>query len=111
VGADGASSRVAQQLLPQSKRIDTGIVVISGRFPLDAEARRGTPPAVLAGPTLVLGPSGRFMFASAIEYPPEAITPYDHDEYVMWGLSARREDLGLPGSPASMQNPMSAVMR
>ena len=102
VGADGANSRVARQLLPQSKRLDTGFVVISGRFPLDAEARRSTPPAVLRGPTLVLGPAGRFMFASAVEYPPGADTRYDLDEYVMWGLSARREDLGLRVAPESL---------
>ena len=102
VGADGAGSRVARQLLPHSKRIDTGIVVVSGRYPLDAEARRSTPAAVLRGPTLILGPPGRFMFASAVEYPPGADTRYDHDEYVMWGLSARREDLGLRDAPASL---------
>jgi 2-polyprenyl-6-methoxyphenol hydroxylase-like FAD-dependent oxidoreductase len=34
------------------------------------------------------------MFASAVEYPSEAVTP-DPEEYVMWGLSARAEDLGL----------------
>lgn len=110
IGADGASSRVARQLLPQSRRIDTGIVVISGRFPLDDEARRDTPPAVLGGPTLILGPPGRFMFASTVEYPPEAITPYDRDEYVMWGLSARAEDLGLQGPPSSLDAESARVL-
>jgi 2-polyprenyl-6-methoxyphenol hydroxylase-like FAD-dependent oxidoreductase len=98
VGADGASSRVARQLLPQATRVDTGIVVIAGRFALDTEARVTTPPAILGGPTLILAPQGRFLFAIAIEYPPQAITPHDRDEYVMWGLSARREDLGLEDS-------------
>ena len=94
VGADGASSRVARQLLPQARRVDTGVVAISGRFPLDETARRETPAAVLRGPTLIMGPPGRFMFASAIEYPPEAVTIYDSDEYVMWGFSIRRQLLG-----------------
>jgi len=91
VGADGASSRVARQLLPNATRVDTGVVAISGRFPLDETARRETPGAVLLGPTLIMGPPGRFMFASAIEYPPEAVTIYDSDQYVMWGFSIRRE--------------------
>src|SRR5262249_34586366 len=43
------------------------------------------------GPTLVMGPKGCFLFASAVEYPPDALRSYDRDEYVMWGFSARRE--------------------
>jgi 2-polyprenyl-6-methoxyphenol hydroxylase-like FAD-dependent oxidoreductase len=99
VGADGAGSRVARQLLPHARRIDTGLVVVSGRFPLDEEARRETPEAVFRGPTLIMGPAGVFMFASAVEYLPEAEHVYDTDEYVMWGISARREDFDLHGAP------------
>jgi 2-polyprenyl-6-methoxyphenol hydroxylase-like FAD-dependent oxidoreductase len=91
VGADGASSHVRRQLLPAARRLDTGIVVLSGKFPLDAAARRDTPAAVFKGPTLVMGPDGCFLFASAVEYPPDAPRTYDRDEYVMWGFSARRE--------------------
>jgi len=91
VGADGASSHLRRQLLPNARRIDTGIVVLSGRFPLDAAARQDTPAAVFKGPTLVMGPKGCFLFASAVEYPADAPLTYDRDEYVMWGFSARRE--------------------
>jgi 2-polyprenyl-6-methoxyphenol hydroxylase-like FAD-dependent oxidoreductase len=107
VGADGAGSRVRAQLLPDARRLDTGIAVLSGKFPLDAAARRDTPPAVFEGPTLVMGPQGCFLFASAMEYPPGASRAYDSDEYVMWGFSAHRETLaptldvtGLSGEQA-----------
>jgi 2-polyprenyl-6-methoxyphenol hydroxylase-like FAD-dependent oxidoreductase len=90
VGADGASSRVRAQLLPNARRLDTGIVVLSGKFALDGAARRETPSAVFNGPTLVVGPQGCFLFASAVEYPPDASRAYDSDEYVMWGFSAHR---------------------
>jgi 2-polyprenyl-6-methoxyphenol hydroxylase-like FAD-dependent oxidoreductase len=91
VGADGAGSHVRAQLLPNARRLDTGIVVLSGKFPLDAAARRDTPPAVFKGPTLVTGPDGCFLFAGAVEYPPGAPSAYDRDEYVMWGFSAHRD--------------------
>jgi 2-polyprenyl-6-methoxyphenol hydroxylase-like FAD-dependent oxidoreductase len=91
VGADGANSHVRRQLLPNARRVDTGIVVVSGKFPLDHLARRETPSAVFKGPTLVMGPHGCFLFASAVEYPPDTPRTYDSDEYVMWGFSAHRE--------------------
>jgi 2-polyprenyl-6-methoxyphenol hydroxylase-like FAD-dependent oxidoreductase len=91
VGADGASSHVRRQLVPSARRLDTGIVVLSGKFPLDEAARRDTPSAIFKGPTLVMGPQGCFLFASAVEYPPDASRAYDGDEYVMWGFSAHRE--------------------
>ncbi|MDB6012152.1 MAG: FAD-binding monooxygenase [Gammaproteobacteria bacterium] len=104
IGADGAGSRVRAQLLPQAQRIDTGIVAVSGRFALDEAARRETPPVVFQGPTLFMGPPGRFMFASAVEYPKGKTSPYDRDEYVMWGFSARRTRLALPGPIESLPN-------
>jgi 2-polyprenyl-6-methoxyphenol hydroxylase-like FAD-dependent oxidoreductase len=107
VGADGASSRVRRELLPQAQRVDTGLVAVSGKRPLDAAVRGQTPAAIFKGPTLILGPRGGFMFAGAVEYPPGrssvddpdvsagAGSFYDRSEYVMWGFSIRRETLGL----------------
>jgi 2-polyprenyl-6-methoxyphenol hydroxylase-like FAD-dependent oxidoreductase len=98
VGADGASSRVRHQLLPNAQRIDTGVVMVTGKLPLDESVRREAPPAVFKGPTLILGPQGSSMFTGAVEYPPGAQPVYDHEEYVMWGLSARRDLFGLAGA-------------
>jgi 2-polyprenyl-6-methoxyphenol hydroxylase-like FAD-dependent oxidoreductase len=99
VGADGAGSRVRRQLLPHAERVDTGIVMISGKLALDAAVRRQTPAAILTGPTLILGPRGGCMFAGSVEYPQEHLSAYDRDEYVMWGFSARRDILGIAGAP------------
>ena len=57
IGADGASSTVRGQLSPHAKRIETGIVVISGKAPLNDYVRRITPTEFFAGPTLSLGPT------------------------------------------------------
>jgi salicylate hydroxylase len=94
VGADGASSRVCRQLLPHSTRTDTGLVAVSGKFPLDQAARTETPESAFRGPTLIMGSRGCFMFLSAVERATDAGDQEDAEEYVMWGFSARRETLG-----------------
>jgi len=112
VGADGASSRVRRQLLPHAERVETGIFAVSGKIAMTEAVRRATPQAFLRGPTLVLGPKGRFMFGSAVEYensedkargdrePPStrsaAQLPSDREQYVMWGFSAPREAFAMP---------------
>jgi 2-polyprenyl-6-methoxyphenol hydroxylase-like FAD-dependent oxidoreductase len=106
VGADGASSRVRAQLLPHAKRIDTGITAVAGKIRLNDANRAAIPAPILRGPTPIMGPGGRFLFASAVQYrsrPATVDTAADErEEYVMWGFSARRarfartdlEDLG-----------------
>lgn len=95
VGADGAASRVQRQLLPDAKRVETGLVMVMGKLPLDALVRREAPSAVFRGPTLVLGPGGCSLFAGAVEYPPSRGSDYDREEYVMWGFSAHHDSFGL----------------
>jgi len=120
VGADGAGSHLRAQLLPDARRVETGILAITGKFCLGDDARQATPPEIFSGPTLILGPKGCFLFASAVEYGERAykasthpnvgkVDPsahfsvsYDRDEYVMWGFSARREKFGLPENPEAV---------
>jgi 2-polyprenyl-6-methoxyphenol hydroxylase-like FAD-dependent oxidoreductase len=114
VAADGAGSHLRAQLLPQAQRIETGIVAVSGKLALSGDVRRATPAPILHGPTLILGPDGCFMFASAVDYEDgmAADAHYDRETYVMWGFSARRETLDLPPDPATMSGPdgLAAVL-
>jgi 2-polyprenyl-6-methoxyphenol hydroxylase-like FAD-dependent oxidoreductase len=101
VGADGASSPVRGQRLPQARRVETGITVVSGKFSARREAPGATPPEIWRGPTLILGPQGRFMFSGGVEYDscrkaPSGAAPAHEDDYAMWGVSARHEDFALP---------------
>jgi 2-polyprenyl-6-methoxyphenol hydroxylase-like FAD-dependent oxidoreductase len=112
VGADGANSQVRSLLLPGAKRKDTGLLGIGGKLALTDEVRAATPPAILRGPTPILGPRGSFMFASTVGYDDlngpvgraDAAgssggscdgTEEDREEYVMWGFTARREKLAV----------------
>ena len=104
VAADGAASRLRGQLLPHAKRIDTGIIAVSGKFTLDHAARARVPAPIMRGPTLVLGPQGCFMFANAVLYNQEypAGDAGHEPDYVMWGFSAHREDLAFSAPPESV---------
>jgi 2-polyprenyl-6-methoxyphenol hydroxylase-like FAD-dependent oxidoreductase len=105
VGADGASSHVRSLLLPEAKREDLGIVGIAGKLALTDQVRTLVPTAILRGPTLILGPRGSFMFCSSVQYddlatpdgaPKGKVLAGDRENYVMWGVSARREKFSLP---------------
>ncbi|TWB88941.1 2-polyprenyl-6-methoxyphenol hydroxylase-like FAD-dependent oxidoreductase [Bradyrhizobium macuxiense] len=99
IGADGAASRLRSQLLPQARRVETDVLAINGRFPLDDDNRAIIPLPILRGPTPVLGPDGGFLFASAVQYlhadgnrPADwDISPEERQAFVMWGFSARRK--------------------
>ena len=41
IGADGANSRVRQQLLPYAERIDTGVLAVAGKHRLDGASLNG----------------------------------------------------------------------
>jgi 2-polyprenyl-6-methoxyphenol hydroxylase-like FAD-dependent oxidoreductase len=119
VGADGANSHVRAQLLPDAKRIDTGIAGVAGKVPLNDASRAAIPEPILRGPTPIIGPAGCFLFASPVQYrtrPAIVDTVADeHDEYVMWGFSARRAKYGRTGlealAAADLKDAVLALMR
>ena len=109
VGADGGNSKVRAQFLPHAERIETGIVGIAGKVPLNDETRAWLPRPILDGMASVSAPKGRFMFCAAMVYPKtppaaggiggadaaEGLHPgllFDNArDYVFWAFSARRE--------------------
>jgi 2-polyprenyl-6-methoxyphenol hydroxylase-like FAD-dependent oxidoreductase len=67
VGADGASSRVHQQYLPQAKRIETDAIGVGLKLPLTEQSRAWLPPRLATGMNTVLAPDPCFMFTSVFE--------------------------------------------
>jgi 2-polyprenyl-6-methoxyphenol hydroxylase-like FAD-dependent oxidoreductase len=113
IGADGAGSRLRALLLPHARRIETGIVAVSGKISLNSDVRRATPPPILRGPTLILGPRGCFMFSSTVDYDAAGGDEhYDREKYVMWGFSAHGDALDLPASLDAVggQDAINAVL-
>lgn len=114
VGADGGNSRVRRQLLPQAQRVDTGIRAMGGKVVLDDRTRAEIPASLLQGPTLVRAPGAHAMFLAVQELVGTdgraisgngtgsqrqtiASLPFeDNQSYLMWGLSGRGADSGLP---------------
>ncbi|HEY4020893.1 MAG TPA: NAD(P)/FAD-dependent oxidoreductase [Pseudonocardiaceae bacterium] len=67
VGADGGSSRVRGQYLPEAGRIDTGIVGIAGKYLLTEESRGKLDPMLLRTPMTVMPPKDYGMFCAPHE--------------------------------------------
>jgi 2-polyprenyl-6-methoxyphenol hydroxylase-like FAD-dependent oxidoreductase len=110
VGADGANSKVRAQFLPHAQRVDTGIVGIAGKVPLDNETRSWMPESILDGLASVSAPKGHYMFCGSmiqrnrradanikihgsdhLEAPYTGFLFDNTSDYVFWAFSARRE--------------------
>lgn len=118
VAADGGGSRVRQQLLPEAKRIDTGVVGIAGKIFLDPSTREVIAPVLLDGLTFVSanGGVGLFVALQDLEHPaaegcggndPSAPRGSHLDNtrsYLMWALSLRREQLRFGGNVESLDS-------
>ena len=61
IGADGANSRVRQQLLPHAERIDTGILAVAGKHRLDGS---DLPRILREDANIVIPASSGFLFTA-----------------------------------------------
>ncbi len=105
VGADGVNSVVRRRYLPGARLEDTGSRCLYGRTPLDESTLPLVPAPMHDGFTAVLG--GRIGMAAGLvrfrRRPPEAATAIapgvalsPAGDYLMWAISARRDDFPLP---------------
>ncbi|MFQ6394426.1 FAD-dependent oxidoreductase [Nocardia sp. KC 131] len=110
VGADGGTSRVRAQRLPQARRVATSIVTVAGKFVLTDESRRRLTPKFLASALAIMPPKGCGMFIAPHEFDqPDphfsgiggndgaaALAPgalFDNTRsYVFWAYAAKRGD-------------------
>lgn len=69
VGADGTSSRVRRQLLPDARLNDTGLWGVTGKIPLTAAARRLLPKKVIDGVSIFAAPRGDACVFHVVDLP------------------------------------------
>ncbi|MEV6843046.1 NAD(P)/FAD-dependent oxidoreductase [Actinoplanes sp. NPDC051411] len=92
VGADGVHSAVRRSLLPSAPVEDTGSRVIYGKTLLDDPVRAHLPPALRDGFVAIVG--GHVGLATGLvefRHPPAEFGLRPAADYLMWGLSARRD--------------------
>ena len=115
VAADGVNSAVRQQFLPYAEPINTGVIALAGKVPLTDGVLALAPDRLLDGPALVLAsqPASLFMaiwkrsrasseilFRFGVDEPAS-----EEDDYLILGLGARAEYLGLNGDPKAVPGP------
>ena len=110
VAADGAGSRVREQLLPQAPRVDTGAFTISGKVPLDDRTRALLPRQLFAGSGMLFGPEGKTVFLAAHEFRGEREAAAGTDllwdetaDYVMWNMVTTWDKVGDRGTVQAME--------
>ena len=123
IGADGASSKVRTQRLPEARMEQTGIVSIGGKVPLTAESRALVSKKVFEGISLVQAPRGKGAIIHVMEFPwrragvehaaggndaklvaewPGLL--YDNtQDYMMWGVWAAQQN--FPANPMKTPQP------
>ena len=97
IGADGANSRVRHQLLPDARRVDTGVLTVTGKHPLTAAAGLAPPLSTRAN---IVVPRGRGSLFTAVWQQEGA------DGYVLWGFADAREQF-----PADVEELPGAALR
>ena len=112
IGADGANSRVRQQLLPQAQRVTTDAVATAGKLMLTEQTRRWLPAALATRMNVVMPPKKYFFFNAVFDHAEKnsraaaqirsaavnaGIDPdkfFDSSEdYILWSFIANKREL------------------
>jgi 2-polyprenyl-6-methoxyphenol hydroxylase-like FAD-dependent oxidoreductase len=115
VAADGVNSAVRKQFLPHAEPIHTGVIALAGKVPLTDGVLALAPDRLLDGPALVIAsqPASLFMamwkrsrasseilFRLGVNEPAS-----EEDDYLILGLGARTDYLGLNRDPKAVPGP------
>lgn len=110
VAADGANSQVRQQYLPHSRRVDTGVVAVAGKLPLNDTTKAWLPRRLYTSVNNILPSRDCSLFVAVWEGDrkkldvPDGIGGNDEtsrlrpgllfdntQDYVFWGYAAKRD--------------------
>ncbi len=86
IGADGASSRLRRQYLPEVHTVDVGPVSVGHKIWLTDQARAALPQRLTTGMNVVMSGAPAFLFTSVFA-PPRAVSP----PYLLCALIARAD--------------------
>lgn len=100
VGADGTTSSVRKQLLPNLRYLDTGSRVIYGKTPLTEELTARFPAAAMKGTSVIQDQYPLTLFMEPIRFPKDAAVESNGrlartDDYVYWVLGGSVETFGF----------------
>lgn len=97
VGADGSSSAVRKQLLPQARVVETGVSGIAGKLYLSDSIRERLPGELLSQMTMVLPVHAMSMFMAGFVRRAEVDQDdqLDLPEHLFWVINGEASRLGL----------------
>ena len=111
VGADGTSSTLRKQRLPEARLEDTGIVSLGGKIPMTAETKALLSDKMFKGMSLIMAPMGFGAIIHSLEFAhgrndpsfaarwPDFVEALDEDS-IGWGIWGARQN--LPQDPAGL---------
>jgi 2-polyprenyl-6-methoxyphenol hydroxylase-like FAD-dependent oxidoreductase len=111
VGADGTSSTVRKQRLPEARLEDTGIVSLGGKIPMTAEAKALLSDKMFKGMSLIMAPMGFGAIVHSLEFAnirsgsgfaarwPDFVEALDEDS-IGWGVWGARQN--FPRDPTGL---------
>jgi 2-polyprenyl-6-methoxyphenol hydroxylase-like FAD-dependent oxidoreductase len=114
VGADGTSSAVRRQRLPQARLEETGMASFGGKLPMSAESRALLTHKMSCGMSMIIAPRGFGAIIHSLEFAPNRTNPdfakrwpsfMDalEEDSIGWGLWGARQN--FPRDPAQLCGP------